>query len=343
MTDIAKHVRIFTSQPDDDFVKKRRHAVKEIEASLGKIVNTDEITKLANYLALALSDCKLLDESISTPVIKALRKASESFIPEEEELQIVVMASAAIIQQLESDSTRDTQVLTVVDVMALTLWSSLSFNTSQNEPKLFALCSEIVSISKKIIDDQSIASRTRLEIGSVEIEGEDLPTIKENLSSLLSSNIEVLSTNAMLDREELNILWWILNDWSTLANRNISSLNPAQRVIVSAIEISDLLNRIPAQSHYQMILRSCPCPEQKFTCAEIISELGELAGIIKNHFNGNQLVKDCSKVFPLLNAIMESDTDREDYVVKRPLKEWGGRALLEGTITNLNKFINAGH
>lgn len=65
----------------------------------------------------------------------------------------------------------------------------------------------------------------------------------------------ILSNNAQWDREEIDLLWWIVTDWSVVGDVRVSTLNAEPACIISAIETSGLFVGPASQAHRNIATR----------------------------------------------------------------------------------------
>ena len=342
MIDIAQHIRIFNINPDDDYVTKRTAAIKAIEETLKKTTTIDDIILLVNKLAMALDAPEKLDASILDMVEKALKKQSPAFVKEGQELQIAGCALIALLQYLDKINPA-TVSLTVSDVFAVAAWSSISFfGELSDKPKIEALKIEIGEQAKRIVNTDSFTTRKRSAIREMK----DIPssadpaTLVINIKNEISPIIELLKKNAALDREEIDILWWKLNDWSNIGEAGYGSLKEIPGTIFKGIELAGLLRRLPNNAHYRMI--TLGINDESFDGHQILKAVEDHLAQITQYLKKYPIIEKAPKVFPLFNVLLNKTADVSFLDLKRPLKEWAGRALLEGTMIDLGRFLNDG-
>lgn len=346
MIDIAKHLRIFNSDPDDDFVTKRTTAIKAIENSFKKKTTIPDLLKLANQLVLGLQNIDKIDPSFVELVEKELKKQSVSFVSDGENLQIIscgLVAALQLIDNVKPTSTKNK--LSSVDVFSISIWSGLSFQSPIfDKAKLESLRTELIDASQLIVNSSSSSARVRIELSELEkvttSQESSEPITIEIMQSLLNI-IRSFKINANLDREEIDILWWSMNDWSEIANKKICHLNEAQQVIISSLEIARLLKRLPDKAHHILATRNCS-HETMYTGEEVKDQLGELITPIIADLNSNPTIKEFSSIFPFFSILLNSNSEMEinGFKTKRTLSEWSGRALLEGSMINFSKMLN---
>jgi len=342
MTDIAKYMRIFDIDPSDDLVTKRTAALKIIVDGYKKITTINSILELGNSLSAGISDISSLNRGIIEKIESAIKKDSLAFIAEGQELQVLTFSLIAALQYIESTSSAKTK-LTVPDVLAIAMWSSLSFKAPLiGKEKLEDLRLEIIRASSLLVSSDAISSRDRLVVPSLktvptpnDITFEQLATA---FQKTVSSYIEPLITNATLDREEINLLWWVLNDWSEIANKPVSELSDPEKALIAGIELSQILRRLPSSSHMHLAMRGVN-RTLSYTSAEFLVAVESILPKIKEYLSDIQLVEKNANVFPLFTILRTSSLDGDGCAIKRSIEEWCNRALLEGAIINLSEII----
>ena len=146
--------------------------------------------------------------------------------------------------------------------------------------------------------------------------------------------ISAMRENAVLDREELDFMWWLLSGRSELLDEPLDSLPGAVRAVAAGLDGALKLRRLPADAHRNIVLRNIENGEP-LSLMELIELLGERRTKLATNFGS--IKADESAVFPLMAAIKTGSTDACASEEKRTAWEWGGRALLEGAIQHLRK------
>ncbi len=341
MADIAKHIRIFEPNATDEFVDKRVNAVKAIEVEFKKKKNIDDRIILADSFGNLLLNFTSDPQSIATSIAAAIRKQSTSFVAEGAELEIITCGLLALVQWIETEIFVDP--LAVNDVMAISLWSCFSFQKPlDTDPKLEVLRKELIGVCQSRITKAAIHNRKRTDIKVVANIAPPVDNTIATLSTYLSATygkvINDLRKNAVLDREEIDCLWWVLSEWSDLADCSLRNLNPIQRAIISAVEFASILRRVPGTSQRNLLLRNLEI-ESTLDVNELLAELGDMVNPIKVHLSRFSIISRAPLVFPLFNIIYFGSADIEGSDIKRPITDWVLRALVEGSMINFNTIV----
>jgi hypothetical protein len=344
MSNSAKYIRIFNASPDDEYVNKRTAAIKAITDKFKKLKTIDELMGLCEDLCRAFLNEEKLPDNLVEIVGKALSDQSSSFVVEEQGLQVATCSLIAVLDYLSKTSISGPLSVTVTDVIAASLLSGMSFMTPDfARPKLDELRQEIVKESGRICGDSSIIARDRLAIKELTTitEGGDFASNNKNLISAISPLIKALTTNAVLDREEINILWYMLDDTSEILKSKFEELNVGQAAIVRGIEISTLLRRLPTSAHFLIAQRSLPTVGE-YNTSELKAELGEKLVPITDFLSDYPAIKKYPNIFPLFSSLLDEDARFLGAEIKRSLQSWTNIALLEGSLLNISKYLNDG-
>jgi len=345
MTNVAKYIRIFNANPDDDFVTKRMAAIKAIEDGFKKVKDLGLLMALANDLSIALLDHEQLSEFISENVEKALKKQSPSFVTENQTLQMSTCGSIAMLEYLmKTQSISPFITLTVVDVIAISLFSGLSFQKADNnQPKINDLRIALLKEAERICGVSSVVSRERMPIKALGtlVEGGDIATNNKNILQAINPILQALTTNAALDREEIDILWYVLDGTSRILNVKFVDLNVVQSALLRGLEISSLIRRIPTAAHFKLAQHAVH-DTKDLNAGELLEELADSMKSLSEYLSQFNQIEKFPHIFPLFSCILNGKAVSANTEIKRSLQDWASRALLEGSLLNLSKFLNDG-
>ena len=321
MIDIATHIRIFNPTPSDDLVVKRTTAIKLLSSRLNRLRNLKPIFQWVNDLAQAIDVDGELSETLESKIELAIRNSARAFVAEEENLQITVCALLTSLYQLESKQQKKN--LGIKNAIAISLWSALSYQVPRNETKLEALRAELLQRAQKTALHGATLSRQRTEVPNIDssaLNNDDPTSLDEALEHSTNCSIAALRKNALLDQEEINLLWWVLSDWSELFDCRFSNLkNPATKVVAIGLEAGNLLAEVPADAHRHLVLRSVD-DTKSVSLSELLQELGDDRECLIDVYRENHLVKEFPAIFPLLTALQLGSATGASADFKRPLR-----------------------
>lgn len=346
MADIAKHIRIFCAEPTDELVDKRTAAIQEFGKELAQKSLIPDLLKLANSVAIGVTDPEALSEDLAVDVEAAIKRHSTSFVRAEHELEVLVCLLLALCQYL-TVSKANTDERRQAEILAAALWSALSFQPPRSEQKLEALRSELMSLAQHVVLTAGEDGRRRTPVpdlsaldDATDTEEEEEATtdpdddqfalFKESIKAGIDPTVTALRLNAQLDREELDLLWWVLGDWSRLLDERISTMAPEIAAVACGIEIGGLLHKLPAPAHKHLVLRNIPSDVPPLSLPKLAEMLESRKDRLLSRPADKRWLSDYPAVFPLLHGVQMGQLGNggEEHSVR----DWGARALLEASI-----------
>jgi len=339
MTDIASHIRIIEASPTDDFVEKRQAAIGAMAKQFKTRSTFVDILGLADGLAAAIAPKGKLPDELATQVETTLRVASPSFVLEGHLLEARVCALLGAVSYLAS-ATPGGGAASRSDVLALGLWSALSFQKPLAEAKLERLRVELLGLARGLAVKAAENSRQRAPVPDGDFapaEADGWAGVEKKWKTGPLKTLDALRLNAALDREEIDLLWWVLADWSAVFQEKLSSMDQRLSPLVASWEIAQLLKRMPAEAHTHLVLRLVQ-DGNKENLTDLIAELGDKRVALAQQIVGDAIVVSCPHVFPLLNALTNPASKiAGDKEARRPA-DWASRALLESGLLRMSKL-----
>lgn len=341
MINIASHIRIFDLNPSDDFVEKRRVAIESLSLGFGRQRSIHSIFEFVNDLVKAVNEDGKVSSSLVSKIETAICQSASAFVAEGEELQITVCGMLAMLHRLNriqsSSKYAKFQIL-----LAIALWSALSYQAPNGKTKLEALRTELLQAAEEVTLQFANYSRKRIELPNVNEKFSE-KNITGNITSAfakdLKNTILGLQANALLDREEINLLWWVMSDWSKLLDCRFSDIdNSVTKVISSGLEVGELLQEPPCAAHYHLVLRQVD-QNNDMNLSELLQALGNDREILAEAYNEKFSVDAYPAIFPLSNSLYSGNSSGANAEIRRSLDEWAGRALLESMIVNITTKI----
>jgi hypothetical protein len=335
MSDIARHIRIFEKDPSDDLVQKRTTAITTAAEQFKKLKFVTDLLELANDIATAVSSDDFALSDVRTTELEGFIKAgSPAFVRDNEALQILVCAMLAALEVV-GESASSNHGWSHAEWIAAGLWSALSFQKASRKPRLEALRLELLTASRDLVLRTSESARARQTVPDLVLkvaETVEVNKLPDAIKSAAGKTIESLRRNAALDREEIDLLWWALSDWSSLFDESYVSLPNTTAAVAAGVEAGKLMRRFPSESHKHLALRRIHS-KQKLGLQALVDELGKHAEVISSVFAEGSSLERFPTVFPLLTAL------RGKVVVDKilPLREWGVRAFLESAILQVEQ------
>ena len=179
----------------------------------------------------------------------------------------------------------------------------------------------------------SLENRNRRDVPALEAFGGDDVSPKA-FQIATTPTIDALRINAALDREEIDLLWWVLGGMSRIFDQPRQSLSPETCAIITGVEIGALMRALPTQSHHNLALRGIEGAEP-LSLPNLLAALDEDRVVIADSFKDESHIDNAPLVFPLLSAVRSGEGIGPGASLPRPLAEWAARALLERAVLRI--------
>ena len=334
MADLAKYIRIYDVAPDDDLVAKRDAALKDAVAALRKSTKTQALIELGSAAALSFT-APATPDLLGSVIADAIKSKAPSFIREEREHEVSVLAAVAMIDLLQGADNQNT--VTTKDIIGSALWSALSFQDPISNVKHEQLRQDILEISQTRSLERAEASRKRTTPKDPPdfVEG-DLTQVGKTLNAVRAT-VSALETNAVLDREEIDILWWSVGGRSPILDRAYDSLDATPRGLVRGVELGILTRRLPSQSMRSLVL-SGVSETAKMTLGELLQSSQDIVEKLALRIPARDMVFAHPTVFPLLSSIIANKPAVGNQAISGD--EWCSRAVLETGLASLCEHPN---
>lgn len=332
--DIAKYIRIFNPQPDDDFVSKRESAIKDLRTQFLRNQSISKLMEIGSGVCEVFRESPAIPDTLAIQVEAAIKKSSSSFVRDDCDLEMGVCAAMAVVQSFNSSPRKKLRDgLSASDVLAVAIWSAASFLPACNMRKLEEFRLFAVEAARDRILKVGFKTRDRYTVPDLGSFNDEEITY-ENFKQATAPTVDALRINAALDREEIDLLWWVLNGRSEILGQRLPSLSPAACAVTTGVEIGALMRTLPTQSHRNLVLQGLD-EDDKISLPSLLDALGEDRLMIAASFEDELLIDDAPLVFPLLSAIRSGEDTGLGADLPRSLSEWGARALLERAVLRI--------
>lgn len=335
MSNVALHMRITATQVTDEDVDRRNAAVNDLIAIYSKMKSASDILAMAEEIAAALGGSGTPSDWLGEQIEEVVQAHSSSFIYSERPLEVGICSGLAAYGLISQPPTAKLS-WTPADIMAVGLWSALSFQAPLTDPKREALRVQLLTAAQDRVTRVAEGARVRSDVpdfGALSAAAEELEKVPAAFKKATTSTIEALRSNAALDREELDFLWWAMLERSRTLNKSLMSLEEPVRVVTAGIEAAALLRKLPCDVHHELVLRSIS-EDEALDLASLLTAIGEYRGTLISSFSSDVL-DEAPGVYPLLCALSAENSEVDGALVKRKASEWGGRALLEAAIFHI--------
>jgi hypothetical protein len=337
MNSVAAYMRIVNIEVSNEDVDTRKLAIESLVSNWGKPKKAHEILLKAAQIAKAIGGDGIPDPELGHEVEAEIQKHASAFLYSERPMEIGICAAVAMMELLSIKP--KIYGWTVADVFAVALWSALDFQSPLGDAKREALRQEVLELARGRALHAGEESRVRLDVPSfadltISPGGEGV--FNSNFKKATEITINVLRQNAALDREELDFLWWIQLGRSRLLNLQLNQIGESVRLVTLGVEAAELLRRLPAQVHRDLVLRTLD-EDPSLTLEQLIAAMGDDRETIVSHTQGD-VIDGISSVFPLLHALKSGSFTSDGAHLTRLSSYWGARALLEASVARLSSM-----
>lgn len=333
MENLARHMRISGVTISDNDVESRKAAVKSLATFWGKEKNVASIVSLAADIAVALGGNGEPSQGLGEKVQASIQKKAPSFLYDERPLDVGVCSGMAMISILSGGT--DNNGWTIPVVYAAALWSALSYQPALSDERREILRLEVLDNAVTYYATSTEKARERIHVPDpteVDITVEE-DVVTNNIHESITDTIEALRRNAALDREELDFLWWVQLGHSRLLKKQLSNIDEPLRIVTAGIEAAKILRRLPCEVHREIVLRTLE-QNMELNLEELVTVIGDERTLLGAAFIPKHVIA-YPTVFPLLYALTTGEIDQINSSIKRPVSEWGERALLEATFAKM--------
>ena len=209
------------------------------------------------------------------------------------------------------------------DRIAVGLWSALTLRGPLAESRLEELRSEVLRYARRAALEK--ASRERIRSSAAA--GTDGATLRQQT--------QALRNDAVLDREEISVLRWVLADESSLLCTAFSDVERRESAALArGLELGIVLRRFPTYEHYELATRGV-ANAGRLSLGALVDAVRPDLERLRRAFLNSEVIQTSPRVFPLLSSLVRGTMCDGGGEVERPLKEWCGRALLESAMVGI--------
>jgi len=341
MSIMAKHSQIIWADPIDADVDARNKAVAALQVQLAGQTTFDAIRTAGAIADGFAGDC--FPAHLSATVESAISKESPAFVLKGKELQGTVCLAVAALAFVEQSPIERTGWQTA-DALAAALWSALAFQDQVENGKLEELRGSLMLACRDRIAAVAKEARVRHDVpdvGTLSIPEADPAGNRANAAyrKATAPVIAALKSNQELDREEINFLWWVLADHSSVLECPLETKGAVPRAVAAGLEGAQMLRRLPGDGYRHAALRRIGMTEE-LSITAMLAAVGEDRARLTKDFTGGWAI-DIPTVFPLLAALC-STQDVKCPAMTLDARGWGARALLEASIVAMESRFAGG-
>jgi hypothetical protein len=232
MDNIPVHMRITGLTVLDGDVDARRLAVSDLQTRWTKLKAIDRIIAKAGEIAAALGGNGTPPTSLADEIQQAVQNHASAFLHSERPLEVGVCAGMAFVALAKPEPI--VADWTVIDLMANALWSALAFQPALQDQKRENLRCEVLAAAQDRSTTAAEKARERSpvsDIADLVVTIADDNKVTTNFKKAMVGTIEALRRNALLDREELDFMWWAQLGRSRVLGRPLAEIPEPIRLV----------------------------------------------------------------------------------------------------------------
>jgi len=235
--------RIVSPTPSTQSVETRTQAATELIAELSE-QNPTTLLALVQGIARQFDGTSTETDTIEW-LLRTLKKhdpaVSENLL--ENELELRCLASIVLGELLHRSKGEPNELATVA---AAAFISAMNMRLLPEQRYLRAMIEELSKMALGAIDQAAEARRERVDVkriedGKIDDEEDDDGSADQQLIAHLQDQIASLADNASMDREEIEMLWFVTTGFSRTKKRAFSDLSISVAAVHAALEFHQVL------------------------------------------------------------------------------------------------------
>lgn len=302
-------LRIAYAHPTDEVVRKRQLACTDL---LGKLEEAEDITPLAECVAGVINGfdngSTKGSEAVET-IISCIRDHQPAFASDLSDNALELRA-CAMITLGELITRNDEEPSDIAVLTSLLLISSTGLRPTVQERHLKIALDELLKSARSAATRAAVLRRERVELDFEALNevtaGGDTASLLKSLRPALKQLLKQLDQQAAADREELQVLSWLYNNYAETVGKPIAGLDPFEAALCCGLEIADLVSVPPLEGARQMVADAASKNRKrtglkKITLAEVMGKLSHESkqGILPIDRIVRKLAQRYASLFPI--------------------------------------------
>lgn len=256
---IVEWYRIVNMQPTADTIDRRKAAAKDVVAAY----ESDSGDGLLTVVAGAI--CGFQPEQVGDPSVQRLIeiiRGKDSAFPQDlsdNALELRAAAATAIGEIVAGESEKAPSARAIM--LALVLESGLGFRPTPREHHIANVLSELRTVARDTLSRSQEVRRRRVGAAAAKLLGFDenvtdpLAAVKTFVKSVKSA-LKELAQQSSIDREEIEVLWWLFGNSSTSTGKALSDMSPGHAALLAGVEVADLCLLPPTNNAESFVVRA---------------------------------------------------------------------------------------
>lgn len=300
--------RIVHVQPTSQTIDNRKATVRDVVKTIDEAQNLDLALACAAGVVTGFHPNFTQDSSVVQSLVGAIR-AHESAFPQdlsENALELRACAALALGEILvrKGDQAPDPGALLVASVLR----SGLGARPAAKGKHLKHLLDDLDGAAAKVLASGALSSRRRFvklaqRFEKLAAEPADLPTAWKSLVPALTAAMKEIAQGSAIDREELNVLWWMFGAASTTTGQPLAGMPAGAAVLCCGAELGGQCLVPPTSSLEAMVRRAYETGRKQLTDKSIEQVAadwdGKLLKVLVPDEDARGLARTYPSLFPL--------------------------------------------
>lgn len=236
--------RLIHPNPTDEMVTRRKAIIDSVLAPLDSQKDVNELIRLVSAALTGLSPKIAADVEYAETLTEITKKHHEAFpsLLSENALDLQLTACLAVGELLTRKAAKQTWT-EPQDAAAGICLSTAGLMPSAHGIHLISIQDALLAASRERLARAATSVRERPEYDPAELEdlspSGDAATFWSVLKPALMSTLEAVTQASAIDREELEVLWWIYNNKSLTFAQTLSEMAAYDLAFAAPIELVD--------------------------------------------------------------------------------------------------------
>jgi hypothetical protein len=252
-------IRIADAQPADDKVRKRTESAQDLLAPLKE--NRDVLLNFVQGIVAGFGTAPFTQDSSAVVQLIKIIKEHDATLPHdltENALEIRAIAGVAVGELLthRADSTPTHDAV----LAALSFRAALSLRPAAPEKHIRWMLDTLLKASDDVLQDAATLRRKRgaPALQRLAVIEESAPTtdLWSVVVPAVKAALQEGTAQTAIDREEIEILWWMFAAYSKVEGKPLAGLAPVAAAFCSGIELADRALLPPSLTTVAMVRRA---------------------------------------------------------------------------------------
>src|SRR5258708_37637460 len=281
---VYEWLRAADLKPDDAMVTSRTKAVQDLEK---KIRESENYNLALGVTAAVVGGCERLGEqsSVYATLLECVRTQSPA-IPAaiaENGLHLWMIGCLGLGELLTSNQEDESESEKLI--AACMLVSGIGLKPKEAGHHLDVVFEELDSLARTNLQKQAVAARERQQLDwkgfdALQTVTGDPPNFNEQLLPSLNELFQGLEKQRHLDREELDVIWWLYNGHSEQFRKQLMAMPALLAATAIGCELADCITAPATAGLGEMVSQAAvrdrtPASIKAKPIAKIITDLGD--------------------------------------------------------------------